>query len=51
VVTGHEVRPLLALADAVIWLSDGSSRVLGTPAQAVRDWHFSRGFLGSAPLL
>ncbi len=36
-VTGHQVRELLALADRVIWMVAGTTRVLGTPEEA--KWH------------
>jgi ABC-type multidrug transport system ATPase subunit len=46
VLTGHEVHDLLAVADAVIWLHDGATRLLGPPAQAAEDWRFRRDYLG-----
>lgn len=37
---------MLAVADAVVWLRDGTTQALGTPAQAVEDWRFRRDYLG-----
>jgi lipopolysaccharide export system ATP-binding protein len=47
VVTGHEVAQLLALADAVTWVRDGSTQLLGSPAAAAADWRFRRDYLGA----
>lgn len=46
VLTGHEMNNLLATADAVIWLHEGTTHLLGPPAQALEDWRFSRDYLG-----
>jgi ABC-type multidrug transport system ATPase subunit len=46
VLTGHEVRPMLAAADAVVWLRDGTTQALGAPAQAEEVWRFRRDYLG-----
>lgn len=45
VLTGHEMSDLLAVADAVIWLHEGTTRLLGPPAQALEDWRFRRDYL------
>lgn len=46
-VTGHEARELLDVADRVLLLSGGSSRDLGGPERAVDDPDFRREYLGS----
>lgn len=46
-VTGHEADDLLALADRVVHLQAGSTRELGSPAEAVGDASFRRDYLGS----
>ena len=46
VVTGHEVREILTVADSVVWLRDGTTQALGTAAQAAEDWRFRREYLG-----
>jgi len=48
VVTGHEIAPILALADSVVWLREGTTQALGDAAQAAADWRFGRDFLGRA---
>ena len=45
-VTGHEVEPLLALADDVIWMAAGSTRGMGSPEQAREHFQFRREYLG-----
>ncbi len=45
-VTGHEVPFILAVADRVTWLHAGTTRPLGTPDAAARDWSFRREYLG-----
>jgi ABC-type lipopolysaccharide export system ATPase subunit len=45
-VTGHEVRTLLDLADEVIWQTAGTTHHIGTPAQAQRNHQFRREYLG-----
>jgi ABC-type multidrug transport system ATPase subunit len=47
-VTGHEVRVLLDLADDVIWMTAGTTHALGSPGQAERHHQFSREYLGAA---
>lgn len=42
VVTGHEVRSLLALADHITWCTSGTTYELGTPAQALKHDAFMR---------
>ena len=48
-VTGHEVRPLLALADDVIWMTAGTTHALGSAADASSHDQFRREYLGPAP--
>jgi ABC-type multidrug transport system ATPase subunit len=45
VVSGHEVPELFALADEIVWLDSGTTRVLGAPADARGDWAFRQGYL------
>ena len=45
-VTGHEARELLDLADRVILLTGGATRDLGGPARAAEDPSFRRTYLG-----
>jgi ABC-type multidrug transport system ATPase subunit len=47
VLTGHEIPQILALADSLVWLRDGSAQMLGTPAEAAADWRFKRDYLGT----
>jgi ABC-type multidrug transport system ATPase subunit len=46
-VTGHETRVLLALADRVIWMTGGTTHALGTAAEARSHEQFRREYLGS----
>ena len=46
IVTGHEVPFILSVADTVTWLHSGTTRPLGTPESAARDWLFRREYLG-----
>jgi ABC-type multidrug transport system ATPase subunit len=46
IVTGHEVPFILSVADRVTWLHSGTTRPLGTPDAAARDWLFRREYLG-----
>jgi len=48
VVTGHEVPTLLHVADEVIWLTAGTTHVLGTPDEAHSNEQFLREYLGGA---
>jgi len=45
VLTGHEVRPLLAVSDTVYWMTAGTTHLLGTPVEAVRHEQFRREYL------
>ncbi len=45
VVTGHEVRDLLSVADVVLWHTAGATHVLGSPDQARRHDQFRREYL------
>lgn len=42
VVTGHEVQPLLALADHITWCTSGTTYEMGTPAEALAHEAFRR---------
>ena len=46
VVTGHEVPTLLAAATHVTWCTAGTTHELGSPAEALRHYEFSRQYLG-----
>lgn len=46
IVTGHEVPFILSVSDTVTWLHAGTTRPLGPPDAAARDWHFRREYLG-----
>lgn len=48
VVTGHEINFLLTVVDEVVWLTQGSTRLLGKPDEAKASWRFRRDFLGTA---
>ncbi|HET7274373.1 MAG TPA: ATP-binding cassette domain-containing protein [Longimicrobiaceae bacterium] len=45
-VTGHEVESVLRVAHSVIWVRDGTTEMLGSPAEAVKHWRFRREYLG-----
>jgi ABC-type multidrug transport system ATPase subunit len=47
VLTGHEIASILAVADSIVWLRDGTTQALGSAAQASADWRFGRDFLGA----
>lgn len=46
IVTGHEVDALLEFADDVVWMTDGTTHALGSPAQALAHHQFRREYLG-----
>jgi ABC-type multidrug transport system ATPase subunit len=46
VVTGHEVRQVMAVADDVVWLTAGTTHHLGTPESARTNHAFRREYLG-----
>lgn len=48
VVTGHDVRLLLAFAHRVVWIASGTTLELGTPAEALVHERFRRDYLGPA---
>lgn len=48
VLTGHEVPFIFAVADRVTWMTGGTTRALGDPETARRDWQFRRDYLGLA---
>jgi lipopolysaccharide export system ATP-binding protein len=50
VITGHEVRQLLATADDIVWMSAGTTHGMGTPDEAVRHEQFRREYLGPVRL-
>ncbi|MBA3404760.1 MAG: hypothetical protein H0U13_08775 [Gemmatimonadaceae bacterium] len=45
-VSGHEVRALAAYLDSVVWLTSGTTHLLGGPAQALENERFRREYLG-----
>jgi ABC-type multidrug transport system ATPase subunit len=47
--TGHELTFVLHVADEVIWVHSGTTRLLGSSAEAEENWHFRREFLGTTP--
>ena len=48
VLTGHELDTVLATADRLVWVHEGSTRDLGPAARAREDWRFRREYLGTA---
>lgn len=46
VITGHEVRHLLDLADDIVWMTSGTTHALGAPDEAARHEQFRREYLG-----
>jgi ABC-type multidrug transport system ATPase subunit len=47
-VTGHDVDPLMALADDVVWVVGGTTHWLGPPSAARDHFQFRREYLGSS---
>lgn len=47
-VTGHEVRTLLAIADEVIWHTAGTTHALGSPEEARNHYQFGQEYLTDA---
>jgi len=45
VLSGHEVRPLLAVADDVYWMTAGTTHYLGNASQAREHDQFQREYL------
>lgn len=45
-VTGHEVRPLMGIADEVVWMVAGTTHGLGAPVEAEQHEQFRREYLG-----
>ena len=45
-VTGHDVPVLFHAADEVVWVVAGTTRHMGSPAEAAQDHDFRRGYLG-----
>jgi len=50
IVTGHEVGTLLDLADDVVWMTAGTTHVLGSPDHARSHDQFKREYLGARML-
>ena len=50
VITGHEAETILEIAHSVLWLTEGTTRVLGTPDDARRNDAFAREYLGPLAL-
>jgi ABC-type branched-subunit amino acid transport system ATPase component len=50
VATGHEVVTLLDLADEVVWVTAGTTHLLGPPAEARNSFEFIRAYLGPASM-
>lgn len=46
IISGHEVRGLLAIADDVVWMTSGTTHGLGTSQAAVNNEQFQREYLG-----
>lgn len=46
VVTGHDVRPLMALADRIVWMVAGTTHGIGVPEDAMKHDQFRREYLG-----
>jgi len=46
VVTGHDVRPLMELADQIVWMVAGTTHGLGSPEDARSHHQFRREYLG-----
>lgn len=49
-VTGHDVEPLFAVADDVVWMVAGTTHGLGSPDQARAHHQFRREYLGPRSL-
>jgi ABC-type multidrug transport system ATPase subunit len=48
VITGHEMGWMLPLAERIFWVHNGSTRPLGSGADAEAHWEFRRDYLGSS---
>jgi len=46
VVTGHDVRPLMELADQIVWMVAGTTHGIGSPEEARNYDQFRREYLG-----
>ncbi|MGH7470621.1 MAG: hypothetical protein ACRENP_21960, partial [Longimicrobiales bacterium] len=46
VITGHEIGPLFDSADEVVWMTAGTTHVLGSVASARAHHQFAREYLG-----
>lgn len=49
-ITGHEMESVLGAAQLILWVREGSTELLGSPANATAHWRFRRDYLGLAPL-
>lgn len=49
VITGHELPPLMELADEVVWVVAGTTHGLGSSERAMEHEQFRREYLGSSP--
>jgi lipopolysaccharide export system ATP-binding protein len=47
VITGHEVRQLVDVADDIVWMTAGTTHDVGSPEEAGRHEQFRREYLGS----
>lgn len=45
VISGHDVKLLMHFADTVVWVTSGTSYVLGSPAEALANERFRREYL------
>ena len=46
VITGHDVRPLMGLADRIVWMVAGTTHGIGSPDEAQAHEQFRREYLG-----
>jgi len=49
-ITGHEVRTMLGVADEVIWQTAGTTHCIGSPEHANQNDQFRREYLGVKPI-
>ncbi|HEX2091139.1 MAG TPA: ATP-binding cassette domain-containing protein [Longimicrobiaceae bacterium] len=49
VLTGHELGSVFEVAEEVLWVESGTTRVMGSPEEARTHWEFRRDFLGEVP--
>jgi ABC-type branched-subunit amino acid transport system ATPase component len=48
VISGHETDWVFRAAAHLVWVHQGTTRQLGSPAQARSDWRFRTEYLGTA---